>query len=55
MALNQYRATVPLSEVPDDQIRHILQAVLNHLRLEIIREQTPDYESYELQTICVDR
>jgi len=31
-----------------DMMRQILPSLLDHLRLQVVLESTPDYESYEL-------
>jgi hypothetical protein len=47
--LDRYREVTPLSDVPDKDLRLVLVALLDHLGVEIVREATPDYTSYEVQ------
>lgn len=49
MALDQYREIVPLKDIPDNHLRLVLEALLEHLGVEIVREQTPEYTNYEMQ------
>lgn len=47
--MRAYQEIVELSDVPDEQMRGVLKAVLDHLHLEVVREAAPDYTSYEVQ------
>lgn len=50
IGVNHYRQVITLDDVPDRQLRNILAQLLDHLHIQIIREQTPDYTIYELFT-----
>ena len=47
-AMENYKDVIPLAEVPDRDLRIIIELLLEKQGLVIIREQTPDYTSYEL-------
>lgn len=52
MALNAYQEIVTLDDVPSENKWEVLHALLEHLKLEIVREATPDYTLYEVQPVA---
>lgn len=48
--MNQYQQKIKIDEVPDYRLSEIVGMLLERLNLEIIREETPDYTSFELQS-----
>jgi hypothetical protein len=40
---------IKLSELSPSEYPRLLQAMLDYLEVEIVREQTPEYTSYKLQ------
>lgn len=49
MALNPYQSIVGLDDIPDEKLRDVVHAILQHLELEIVEESTPDYTVYEVR------
>ena len=47
--MSMWRETIDIDEVPDDKLRDLLQAMIDYMKVEIVREQTPDYTFYELK------
>ena len=47
--MDQYRKVVDLNEVPSGRVRDVLRGLLEHLKLEIVCEETPDYTAYEVR------
>lgn len=50
LVLNSYQEIVTLDDVPQDSKWEVLHALLEYLKLEIVREATPDYTLYELRS-----
>ena len=48
MKLGPYQETVPISEVPPEHLPELLAALIEYLNVVIVREQTPDYASYDV-------
>ena len=48
LSMGNHKDVIPLAEVPDRDLRIIIELLLEKQGLVIIREQTPDYTSYEL-------
>lgn len=49
--LGPYQDIVELEDIPDSDIKDILAQLIDLMGFEIIREQTPDYTSYELKKV----
>lgn len=47
--MNDWQETVRAVDLPPEDLAGVLDALLERLGLQIVREQTPDYTSYELQ------
>lgn len=51
MAKNETCRVIELKEVPDDQLREALQAVMDHLRVELVQTKGPDFTDYHVRPI----
>ena len=51
LRLPNYQTVVRVKDIPGPQRDDILQLLLDHLKLEIVREKTPDYVGYELRAL----
>lgn len=49
LRLTSYQSIVRVEDIPDPQRKDILQLLLDHLSLVIVRESTPDYVGYEIR------
>ena len=49
--MNQWEDVVRAVDLPAEDLASILDTLMERLGLRIVREQTPDYTSYELQDI----
>lgn len=47
--MEQYREVIKLDEIPADDYFKVVRALIEYLNVEIIREATPDYTSYEVR------
>ena len=47
--MSQYQEVVSVDFLKPDQLRTIVALILDHLRLEIVKEETPDYTAFELR------
>lgn len=47
--MTAYHEVVPLRDVPGSDVRRVLELVLEHLNVELVRECTPDYTAYALR------
>lgn len=46
--LTAYQEFVRPEDVPQDELRLVLEALIEHLNVNIVREKTPDYTAYEV-------
>lgn len=49
--MTQWEETVRAVDIPPEDLASLLDTLLERLGLRIVREQTPDYTSYELQDL----
>ena len=49
MSMNAWQEPVRAADLPPQELASVLDLLLERLGLQIVREQTPDYTSYELQ------
>lgn len=49
--LNQLQKKIKISDIPEEDRAKIVQLILDHLKLEVIEEATPDYVAYELAPV----
>lgn len=49
--LDPFQSIVGIDDVPDEQLRGVIHAILQHLDLEIVEEATPDYTVYEVRKV----
>ena len=49
MGMNAWQEPVRAADLPPQELASVLDLLLDRLGLQIVREQTPDYTSYELQ------
>ena len=49
LKLPKYQERIGLSDVPDEDLKLVLVALIDYLNVEIVREQTPDYTSYDIR------
>lgn len=50
--MNQWQDVVRAADLSTEDLASILDTLIERLGLRIVREQTPDYTSYELQSIA---
>lgn len=50
--MNQWESVVRAADLSTEDLASILDKLIERLGLRIVREQTPDYTSYELQSIA---
>ena len=50
--MNQWEDVVRAADLPPEDLASILDTLIERLGLRIVREATPDYTSYELQSIA---
>ena len=51
--MEQWQDIVRATELPSDEVRPVLDALLERMGLCIVREETPDYTTYTLQPTLV--
>ncbi len=47
--MNDWQDIIRAVDLPPEDLASVLDSLLERLGLQIVREQTPDYTSYELQ------
>jgi hypothetical protein len=53
--MRHYRTVVRAEEVPLEETRKLFGDLLQALGFQIVREATPDYVSFELRRVMVDK
>lgn len=48
--LNRWQEKITINEVPERDLRDVLQTLFDHLGLDLIREAGPDYTAYEIRS-----